>query len=68
MKKNVITKDDIHGEIGEVLLGIKPGRTSDEEITIFDSTGMAIQDNTTSSKIYRNAVEQGVGTAFAFFE
>ena len=68
LKKNVITKDDIHGEIGEVLLGIKPGRTNDEEITIFDSTGMAIQDNTTSSKIYRNAVEQGVGTAFAFFE
>jgi alanine dehydrogenase len=68
LKHKVITIDDIHGEIGDVLLGKKPGRTSDDEITIFDSTGMAIQDNTTSSKIYRNAVEQGVGTAFAFFE
>jgi alanine dehydrogenase len=68
LKSRVITKDDIHGEIGEVLLGIKPGRTNDEEITIFDSTGMAIQDNTTAGKIYRNAVEQGIGTAFAFFE
>ncbi len=68
LNKNIITRDDIHGEIGEVLLGKKPGRESDEEITIFDSTGMAIQDNTTSSKIYRNAVEKGIGTAFAFFE
>ncbi len=68
LNKNIITKDAIHGEIGEVLLGKKPGRESDEEITIFDSTGMAIQDNTTASRIYRNAVEQGAGTAFAFFE
>ncbi len=56
LNKNIITKDDIHGEIGEILLGKKPGRGNDEEVTIFDSTGMAIQDNTTSGKIYRNAI------------
>ncbi|KAF1065620.1 ornithine cyclodeaminase family protein (plasmid) [Burkholderia gladioli] len=66
--KNIITKDGIHAEIGEVLLGKKPGRESDEEITIFDSTGMAIQDNTTSTKIYRNAIEKKIGTFFEFFE
>lgn len=65
---NIIAKDDIHGEIGEILLGRKPGRENDEEVTIFDSTGMAIQDNTTSARIYRNAIDGGVGTFFEFIE
>jgi ornithine cyclodeaminase/alanine dehydrogenase len=68
LSQNIITKDGVHAEIGEVLLGVKPGRGSDEEITIFDSTGMAIQDNTTATKIYRNAMESKVGTFFEFFE
>uniref|UniRef100_UPI000A11B049 ornithine cyclodeaminase family protein n=1 Tax=Ensifer aridi TaxID=1708715 RepID=UPI000A11B049 len=68
LNKNIIARDDIHGEIGEILLGRKPGRESDDEITIFDSTGMAIQDNTTASKIYRNAIANNVGTFFQFFE
>ncbi|RVI94667.1 ornithine cyclodeaminase family protein [Sinorhizobium meliloti] len=68
LNKNVIAREDIHGEIGEVLLGRKPGRESDDEITIFDSTGMAIQDNTTASKIYQNAIANNVGTFFQFFE
>ena len=62
----IMGKDDIHAEIGEILLGTKPGRENDEEVTIFDSTGMAIQDNTTATKIYRNAIERGVGTFFEF--
>lgn len=68
LTKNIITKEDIHGEIGEILLGKKPGRENDQEITIFDSTGMAIQDNTTASKIYQNAIDNNIGTKFAFFE
>lgn len=68
LNKNIITKSDIYGEIGEILLGQKPGRENDQEITIFDSTGMAIQDNTTADKIYQNAVDQHVGTFFEFFE
>jgi ornithine cyclodeaminase/alanine dehydrogenase len=67
LNAGIITMDRIHGEIGDILLGKKPGRESDDEITIFDSTGMAIQDNTTASRIYRNALENGVGTFFAFF-
>jgi len=65
---NIISLADIHGEIGEILLGRKTGRVNDEEITIFDSTGMAIQDNTTSTKIYRNAIERGTGTFYEFFK
>ena len=68
LKSKIITEDDIYAEIGEILLGSKPGRENDEEITIFDSTGMAIQDNTTASKIYQNAIENKVGTFFEFFE
>jgi alanine dehydrogenase len=68
LNEHIITKDDIHAEIGEILLGKKPGRVNDEEITIFDSTGMAIQDNTTAARIYRNALENQAGTFFEFFE
>ncbi|PDS59927.1 ornithine cyclodeaminase family protein [Rhizobium anhuiense] len=67
LNKNVISRDDIHGEIGEILLGKKPGRENNIEVTIFDATGMAIQDNTTASRIYRNAIERNVGTFFQFF-
>jgi ornithine cyclodeaminase/alanine dehydrogenase len=68
LQRRIVDRADIHGEIGEILLGNKPGRENDREITIFDSTGMAIQDNTTATRIYRNALENGVGTYFAFFE
>lgn len=68
LTNNIITMESIHAEIGQVLLGTKPGRTSDDEIIIFDSTGMAIQDNTTAGSIYRNALAQNVGTFFSFIE
>lgn len=66
LNQNIITQADIHAEIGEILLGQKPGRETDQEITIFDSTGMAIQDNTTAAKIYRNAIASQTGTTFEF--
>lgn len=66
LRENIILKDGIHAELGEILLGKKPGRERDDEITIFDSTGMAIQDNTTSTRIYQNAIARKVGTLFEF--
>jgi len=66
LNQGLIDLHDIHGELGEILLGRKPGREKDDEITLFDSTGMAIQDNTTAEKIYRNALKNNVGTFFAF--
>jgi ornithine cyclodeaminase/alanine dehydrogenase len=68
LDRHIITRDAIHGEIGQILLGEKPGRENAEEVTIFDSTGMAIQDNTTSYRIYQNAIKGGLGTRFAFLE
>ena len=58
---NLMTKDQVHAELGEVIAGIKPGRTSSDEIIIFDSTGMALQDVITAATVYKKAVEKGIG-------
>ena len=47
--------------IGEVITGKKQGRTSDEDITLFDSTGIALQDSATVPLEYERAVAAGVG-------
>jgi ornithine cyclodeaminase/alanine dehydrogenase-like protein (mu-crystallin family) len=57
----LITEADIAGEIGEVVTGKKAGRTSDEDITIFDSTGIALQDSATVPLEYERALAAGVG-------
>ncbi len=61
LSQGLITEDDIAGEIGEVITGKKAGRTSEEEITIFDSTGIALQDSATVPLEYKRAMEAGVG-------
>ncbi|AOT69290.1 ornithine cyclodeaminase family protein [Geosporobacter ferrireducens] len=53
---------DIYAELGEVLLGNKEARTNESEVTIFDSTGMGIQDNTLAALIYQKALSSNVGT------
>lgn len=60
-----ITASDIHAQIGEILLGVKSGRTNDDEITIFDATGMSIQDITTACMVYKSAMEKGIGNAIS---
>ncbi len=61
LSRGCITREDIYAELGDVIAGKKPGRTSDEEITIFDSTGLAIQDIATAHLVYRRALEEGRG-------
>jgi alanine dehydrogenase len=51
----------IYGTIGEVVAGKKPGRTNPEEITLFDATGLAIQDLSLGLEILRLARERGLG-------
>ncbi len=51
------------GEIGEALLGKIPGRRSREEITLFKSLGIAVEDLAAAHHIYRTALERGAGTA-----
>ena len=50
------------GEIGEVILGKKPGRTSGAEITVFDSTGISLQDIASAAVILSICEKQGLGT------
>jgi alanine dehydrogenase len=57
----LISEDDLAGEIGQVVAGHTPGRTSDTEITVFDSTGIALQDSATVPLEYERAVTAGVG-------
>jgi len=66
LEKNIVTRSDVHAELGEVVAGIKPGRTSSEEITIFDSTGMALQDVVSAATAYERAVQIGMGVPLNF--
>ena len=63
----IITEEDIYASIGEIIAGKKKGRESEDEITLFDSTGLAIQDIATASKVYEEAVKRGIGKKFRFF-
>jgi ornithine cyclodeaminase/alanine dehydrogenase len=57
----VITESHIYAELGELIMGQKPGRTSDNEITVFKSVGIAVQDIATAIKAYDLAKKKGVG-------
>ena len=61
-----ITLEDIYATIGEVVAGKVPGRKDDDEITVFDSTGLAIQDVATASRVYSRAVKKGLGIRLPF--
>jgi alanine dehydrogenase len=53
--------DAVHAELGQVAAGQKPGRTSREEIVVFDSTGVALQDVAAAALVYEKAVSTGRG-------
>jgi alanine dehydrogenase len=61
-----ITMDDAHAGLGEVVAGVKPGRESDDQITLFDSSGLAVQDIATGVHVWRLAQERGVGASVEF--
>jgi ornithine cyclodeaminase/alanine dehydrogenase len=58
--------DKVAGDLGEVIAGKIPGRTSPEEITLFKSVGLAVQDMSAARVVYDQAVESGIGTEFQF--
>jgi ornithine cyclodeaminase/alanine dehydrogenase-like protein (mu-crystallin family) len=66
LRDGAIGADHIRAEIGEVLKGDKPGRTSPEEITLFKSLGLAIEDLAAAEYLYRRAREQKVGSWVEF--
>jgi alanine dehydrogenase len=64
----VMGRNNVHAELGEVVAGRKPGRTSKNEVTIFDSTGTALQDVAAAAVVYERAVKQKRGSRFRFSE
>lgn len=62
----VVDEDHVHAELGELVAGLVDGRTSDEEITVFDSGGTAIETVAAGHMLYEKAVEQGLGTPIEF--
>jgi alanine dehydrogenase len=58
--------DDVYAELGELVAGGKRGRTSNEEITVFDSTGTALQDVAAAALVYERAAAQNLGLRIDF--
>ncbi len=57
----LMTVSDVHADLGQVITGRKPGRTSDDQIFIFDSTGTALQDVAAVAMVYERALQSGRG-------
>lgn len=64
--KGEVAREDIYAELGEIVAGKKSGRENDKEITVFDSTGLAIQDAVTATLVYKKAMEKSMGTKLKF--
>jgi alanine dehydrogenase len=64
--EGLIERSSVHAELGEVAAGKKRGRISPDEITIFDSTGTALQDVAAAAVVYERATKGGRGTRFRF--
>ncbi len=58
ISRGKLKKKDIYSELGEIVAGKKKGRTSDDEITLFDSTGLAIQDISTAYVVYKELMKK----------
>ncbi len=58
-----ITMKDIHGELCEIIVGKKMGRTSKDEITVFDSTGLSLLDIATARMVYKRVQEKNLGSS-----
>ena len=66
LKEGAIAEGHIRAELGEVLAGTAPGRTSPDEITVFESLGLAVEDLAAAEYLERRAHETGAGTTLEF--
>lgn len=64
--EGAVGEEHIAGELGEVLLGRVDGRGSAEEITLFKSLGLGVEDLAAAEHVYREALRQGAGVEVAF--
>jgi ornithine cyclodeaminase/alanine dehydrogenase-like protein (mu-crystallin family) len=61
-----MTRADVHAELGQLAAGLKPARTSDDQIIVFDSSGTALQDVAAAAAVYRRAAGLKQGLQFSF--
>ncbi len=66
LKEGAIGPDHIRAEIGEILIGKHPGRTAPDELTVFKSLGLAVEDLAAAEYVVRRAQETGTGTTVEF--
>jgi alanine dehydrogenase len=66
IRAGAVSRSDVHAELSEVVAGKKPGRTSQEETIIFDSTGMALQDVAAAALVYEKAEQAGFERTLEF--
>lgn len=65
LASGALSREDVHAELAEVVTGGKPGRRSPEEITVFDSTGTALEDVAAAVVVYERAVREAIGLRVA---
>jgi ornithine cyclodeaminase/alanine dehydrogenase-like protein (mu-crystallin family) len=68
LEQGLVTRADVRAELGEVIVGRKPGRASDAETIIFDSTGTALQDVAAAAIVYEKALSAGRGVGLNLSE
>ena len=66
LRAGLITETNIHAELGEIILGLKSGRQSDDEITFFKSVGNAVQDAVAAQTALENAHAMKLGVEVEF--
>ncbi|MGH7290008.1 MAG: ornithine cyclodeaminase family protein, partial [Myxococcota bacterium] len=59
--EGAITEDDVRTELGGVIVGAHDGRSSDDDITLFESVGVGLQDLVTAELVIARAAELGIG-------
>ena len=62
MDQGILSKEDFTGDLGNVIKGELVGRENDDEIIVYETVGVAIQDLVTAKEIYDRAVAAGIGT------
>lgn len=64
LKAGAVTREAVHASLAELVAGTKPGRTGADEITLFDSSGLGLQDVAAAAAVYRRAKAAAIGTDF----
>jgi alanine dehydrogenase len=67
LNQGLIDEKKIYAEIGEIIIGSKSGREKDDEITLFDSTGLSAQDIAAAKMVYETAKQKGLGMRINLF-